>query len=83
MRRIKSVAFLIIPGGWGRGRVDDRSPSHHCFIYDPVFVALSMEYVSSLPKLIKYCKSDVLFEHFITIRMQMEDNKLELYFGSW
>lgn len=40
-----------------------------------------MEYVSSLPKLIKYCKSDVLFQQFITIRTRIEDNKLELYFG--
>lgn len=40
-----------------------------------------MGYVSSLPKLTKYCKSDVLFGHFITIRMQIEDNKLELYFA--
>lgn len=61
--------------------VGDRSPSHQCFIYDPVFVALSMGYVSPLPKLIKYCKSDALFGHFITIRMQIEDNKLELYFA--
>lgn len=49
--------------------------AHQCFIYDPVFVAFALKYMYRilLSKLIKYCKTNILFEQFIKCREKIID----------